>query len=117
MWKLATNTLLTRVALRRRGVLLSTLCTSSNVKEMREHMLFGCPYVQQVWLRLTRRDMLEVGQQSVDDWLSRSMMTNGSSRGAKQHEWNKNMIICWVIWKSRCKLVIEDTQPYVEHIV
>lgn len=96
---------------------MDTRCMSCDAEETREHFLFVCPWVQHLWLHFSCRGMLEVGRNSIDEWLSRAMLNTGCSREQQANAWNRNMVICWTIWKARCKLAFEGVQPFLEHLV
>lgn len=107
IWKVATKSLSTRATLARRGVTLSALCPCCLVDETVEHVLFGCPWVRQVWLTHLPVSAVEMARNSLDDWLMWATTGNLSRRPDAAKSWPRLMIVCWVIWKSRCKLVFE----------
>lgn len=40
----------------------------------------------------------------------------GSRGSGRAESWKVAMIVCWVIWKARCKLVYEGKQPFIERL-
>lgn len=117
MWKLANDALPTRGTLARRGVMLDSRCPICQTEESREHLFFVCSWTQQVWIRFISQAGLEMGQNSVEDWLIEASEIAGGPRRNQDDSWRRYIVICWVIWKAMCKLVYENVQPYVDSIM
>lgn len=108
MWNIATNTLPTQLTLSTRGMPIHPLCPLCHVEESREHVFFGCPWATQVWRHHMSHLGIAMGRESMDQWLEWAV------RGPL---WSRFMIVCWLIWKSRCTFVFEGRCPHVSSIL
>lgn len=107
LWKCAQNILPTGGNLRKRGLLVNTLCTRCGEEESIEHLLFHCSFAEEVWGICPWSTALELHSYT---FFKTALQNSISKTNLPPTGTSSNLFpwICWHIWTALNQLIFQN---------
>ncbi|XP_024009751.1 uncharacterized protein LOC112084866 [Eutrema salsugineum] len=117
LWKAMSGALPVGVALAKRIPSINLECTRCHAPETPEHLLFLCPFAQEVW---THAPFKSAPWTLDDEGIAAKWNEATKASCLDSTDINKGSLapwICWNLWKARNKLIFSEITFSVEEVV